>query len=372
MSVSDGLEKVKLGYGEFAIVNIAQDAGGNIVTVAAADMPIAGDYFYSVGNGNGASAFTEVLEVLSSTTFRIDLTSGAGVLEDGTFSLCKEFDTYHSDNENMMIVGKPKTTISKSIIENIIGKRTILDIDLQPLTEAERLFMYQFVKSDQQRAEVFGIIYSDVVLMEQDALLELIEGLFFATGLKFSLVDRSVTARSVGSYTAGTTNSSGYKSSSADGTRVKLTMNWGAGDISRNFTVNLADCYSVSVDRLEFEFLDEQYGRVNNGFRTMFNIDFGTFGYNDTAETLQADLDWIKTFVLAPSKTIEVYNIYKAEVVNAFDTLTVGYIGGFVMAKTLALQFIGRSLQQNQIPESNTFTLDSDTLGILDSNTPLG
>jgi hypothetical protein len=149
-------------------------------------------------------------------------------------------------------------------------------------------------------------------------------------------------------------------------------MNWGAGNISRNFTVNLADCYSVSVDRKEFDFLDEEMGRVNNGMRTMFNIDFGTFGYNDTAETLEDDLDWVKTFVLAPSKTIEVYNIYKAEVVNAFDTLTVGYVGGFVMAKTLSLQFIGRSLQENQIPESNTFTLDSDTLGILDSNTPLG
>jgi len=112
-------------------------------------------------------------------------------------------------------------------------------------------------------------------------------------------------------------------------------MNWGDGDISRNFTVNLADPYSVQLERKDFEFLDDSLGRVNFGLRQMFRIDFGTFGFSDTPTTINADLAWIKTFCLAPSKSIEVYNVYQAQIVNDFDEINVGYIDGFVFALIL-------------------------------------
>jgi len=151
-----------------------------------------------------------------------------------------------------------------------------------------------------------------------------------------------------------------------------MTMNWGSGDIIRNFTVNLANIYSVKIEKKDFTHLDESLGRTTFGFRPMCQIDFGTFGYSPTPESIEEDLAWIKNFVLAPSKRIEVYEVFQAEVANDFNEIRVGYSEGFIFAKTLSLSFVGKSLQQNQSRAQGVFTLDDDTLGILDGDDPLG
>jgi len=370
MSVADGLNKVKLFYGEIAVSSIQQLGGAADVEVVVSSeyLPAAGDYVYITGNTNAPDGYYLVTGLVDDATFTIDYQGGTGTVTGGELSLGKELDVFHSDNENILIEGKEKIRLDKVILENIIGYKTILEMDFEPFTEAERLFMYQFIKDDMQRAEVFSTFYSDVVIQDEEAMLELIDGFILATGLRIELVERNVTARSVGAYTAGTTNSSGYYASSDDGMRIKLTMNWGGGDISRNFTVNLAHPYSARVERKSFLHLDESAGRSNFGFRVLMQIDFGTFGFSASPTTINEDLAWIKTFVLAPAKSIDVYGIYKADVVNDFKEVRVGYLGGLVMSKMLSLNFIGKSLQQKQVNASGTFTLDDNTLGLLDSN----
>jgi len=368
MSVADGLNKVKLFYGEIAILSIQQLGGAADVEVVVDpdDMPEDGDYVYITDNTNAPDGYYLVTGLVDDSTFTIDYQGGTGTVTGGELSLGKEFTVYHSDNENIKIVRKPKKRLDKVILENIIGYQTVLNIDFEPWTESERLFMYQFAKNDMQRAEIFSTLYTDVLLENPELITEMIEGIYFATNVSIQLVERSVTLASVGAYTPGTTSSNGYYSSSPDGTRIKLTMNWGAGDISRNFTVNLADPYSAQLERKDFQFLDDSLGRSNFGFRQMFRIDFGTFGFSDTPTTINADLAWIKTFILAPSKSIDVSNVYQAQVVNDFEELNVGYLAGFVFAKTLELNFISRSLQENPTPSTGIFTLDDNTYGLLD------
>lgn len=371
MSVPDGLNKVKLGYGLFDITSIQQDAGGNIVIVAADDQPALGDYFYAINNLNGVSSFSLVTLLIGATSFRIADTSGSGTIGGGQFSKSKEIDVSHSDNTNIQLIGKKKTRLDQVILENLIGYKTILEITTEELDDDEKIFMYQFAKSDTQRAEVFSVVYSDVLLQDKGLTADLIQNYIRAVGVSMILVERDLTLGVTG-YSPGETSSSGYYSLSPLGTRLKLTMNWGAGEIIRNFTVNLANIYSIMVERKDWDFLDEGSGRSTFGFRPMCQIDFGTFGYNDTPTTLEADISWVKNFCLAPSKRIEVIGGFIADVVNDFDEIRVGYVDGFIFSKTLSLAFIGRSIQDNQIDSTGIFTLDDDAFGLLDGDSQLG
>lgn len=373
MSLPDGLNKVKLGYGAFPLASIQQDAGGNIVRLDSTTyMPIQGDYFYSTDNTNGTSSFVRVTSIETTKTFRINITSGSGTVHGGYFSKVKEINVYHSDNENIIIAGKKKTRIDKTILENIIGYKPVLNIVTEPLSLAEKKFMYQFAQSDVQRAEVFSNLYSDVILQDSELTMDLIENYILAVGVTIELHGRNYTTSNSTDYDLGSTDSSGYKVTAPLGTRLKLTMNWGGGDISRNFCCNLANIYSIAIERQEWEHLDESAGRTTMGFRPMVQIDFGTFGYSATAQDICDDIAWLKNFVLAPSKYIDVYEVFQANITNDFDEIRVDYVDGFVFAKTLSLSFVGKSLQQNQVDGTGVFTLDDDTLGILDSDSQLG
>lgn len=380
MSLPDGLNIIRLLYGKFVIEDVVQDAGGNIITVwqlpSGSAFPLAvGDYIYCDDNTNleSAGAPVEVIAVGTydpyslSITVTVDMSDGAGTVSGGTLYIGKQLNVLHVDNENIEILAGEKERNDKVILENIKGYRTLVDVQTEALTDAERLFLYQFAKSDYQMCEVFGSVYTDVLLQESELVADLIENYIQATSISFTLAERNLTAPA-SAYSAGTTSSAGYFASSPLGTRVKLTMNWGAGAISRNFTVNLANIYDIKLERKDWEHVDDSLGRVNFGFRVMASLDFGTFGYQTTVDELQADLAWLKNFILAPSKHIEVYEVFQSDVVNDFDTFEVGYLGGFIFAKTLSLSFKGKSLQQLQSNATGVFTLDDNDLGILDEN----
>lgn len=367
MSLPDGLNKVKLGYGKFAVTSIQQSGSGNLVTVSADYMPSVNDYVIFEGNSNGPGVFVKVTSTPSGTTFRINSTIGAGTVSGGNLWLGKELSVLHSDDENIQIVGREVVRLDKIILENLKGYRTVLSVRTEALSNTERLFMYQFAKADYQSAEIFGTLYADVLLVDADVVMDLIDNYILATPLSFTMVERNLTVPSA-AYAVGSTDSQGYSALSSLGTRVKLTMNWGSGDISRNFTVNMANIYNVKLERKDFTHIDESLGRVNFGFRPMCQLDFGTFGFQTDMTSLQDDLAWVKNFCLAPSKHIEVYEVFQADVVNNFSDVTVGYIGGYVFARTLSLSFKGKSIQSVQSNASGVFTLDDNTLGLLDSN----
>lgn len=367
MSAPNGLNTVKLGYGKFSVTSVQQSGSGNLVTVSASNMPAVNDYVLITGNTNAPSSFVKVTATPSGTTFRINYTSGSGTVSGGYLWLGKSLNVLHSDDENIQIVSVQKTRLDKVILENIKGYRTVLNIRTEAVTDTERLFLYQFAKSDAQAAEVFGILYSDVLLMDSEVVTDLIEGYILATPVSMTLVDRQVTSAASG-YSPGSTSSAGYLASAPLGCRVKLTMNWGAGDVSRLFTVNIANIYPVRLERKDWTHIDEAMGRVNFGMRPMVNLDFGNFGYGGTTSDIEADLAWIKNFCLAPSKRIEVFQVFVADVVNNFDSVNVGYLDGFIFAKSLQLSFIGRSLVDLQTNATGTFTLDDNTYGTLDNN----
>lgn len=359
-----------LGYGKISVVSVTQTGTELEVVVPAESLPADGSLVYISGNANIDDGFYTVSGIVDDSTFTIDNTDGSGTVAGGYMWFALQVSTYSGDDEDIQIIGKRKVRIDKVIRENILGYKTVISIQTEPLTDAQKTFLYSFVISDYQMCSIFNVDYTDVILQDRQIALDLIDGYFQAVGVPLTMIDRNVRFANPSAYTVDS-DSVGYYSGSPNGCRVKLTMNWTGTEVSRNFTVNLAQPYKVSIEAEEWDNVDDSQGKETHGFRPSCFIEFGTFGFN-TEAGLQDDILWLKNFCLAPSKRITVYGIYEMQVSNDFDSLNFSYIGGYLFNRTISLNFIGTSIQQSQVSNSNIFTLDDDTLGLLDSDARLG
>ena len=365
MSIIDPLNKVQLYYGYNLITSITQNALGNTVNIHSHGL-IVGDYVYITGNtnGNGRQLVTEIVSV---DEVRIDYTSGAGTVTGGILAKGKELDTFFADDESFEIISKKKQTLAQwTTLENILGYRTIIDVRTAELTTVERQFLYQFAISDYQYCYINSTFYT-VYLMSPSIVARLISGYFSAVSVDLEMVSKTLTIFTTPTF-SGNTDSVGYKANNPNGTNITLGMNYGSGTINRNFTVAIAQPYDVEIQRRDWTYLDDNLGRVTLGFKGSVFIDFGTFGYGQTEAQLDDDRQFLKEFILAPSKTITVKNNYIINVVNDFSDVRYSYLSNFIYAKTIQLSFKGKSIQTLQATDGSTFVLDDNTLGLLDSN----
>lgn len=283
------------------------------------------------------------------------------------------FTALIADDESYEIIRLLKERIDKTLLETIVGYRNIYNIRIQSVTASQRLFLYQFIQSDSQKVTINGVEH-DVNLRDGQLMLDLLGGYIGNVVLTMELEDKVLTVPSEPARSQGvTTASAGYgNTSSGSGTIVTLFYNYGkdSRDVTgRTFRVNRVDSYKADIIDKRWNYVDFNNGYKRLGYRLNFFIDFGGFGLGQTQAQLQDDRDWLKEFVLAPYKYIEVYGQYIGGVVNDFDDVRYSYIGGSIYGKTTALNFKQKSLMTNNpvSPESQ-FILDSPTQGILDQN----
>jgi hypothetical protein len=283
------------------------------------------------------------------------------------------FTALFADDESYEIVRLVKERIDKAILETIVGYRNIYNIRIQSVTAAQRLFLYQFIQSDDQKVTINGSAH-DVNLRDGQLMLDLLNGYIGNVTLTMEFEDRVLTTPPDPTREQGvTTSSAGYaNTSTGTGTVVTLYYNYGKDgkDVTgRTFRVNRVDSYKADIVDKRFSYVDWNNGYVRLGYRLNFFVDFGNFGLGQTQDQLQEDRVWLKEFVLAPMKRIEVFGQYVGDVVNDFDEVRYSYIGNSIYGKTTALNFKQKSKSTNApvTPESQ-FILDDADYGVLDTN----
>jgi hypothetical protein len=287
---------------------------------------------------------------------------------NGVESEALSFSALYANDEDFEIISIPKVLINWTIKENIIGYRNIYKIRIQNITYAQRTFLYKFIQ-----AAIQSITMNDeshfVKCRDKELNLDLLDNYIGNLVLEMELEDASITNVPTPTFPQGmTSNSYGYSSPSELGTTVLLSYNYGSGDTKRFFRVNKITTYKAEILDKRWKYVDYNNGYKRLGFRLMFDIDFGGFGLGQTQIGLQDDRNWLKEFVLAPTKRIEGYGQYIAEVVNDFNTVSYDLIGGIIYGKTTRLQFKAKELATTIPLETSFFQLDSGTLGILDQN----
>jgi hypothetical protein len=285
----------------------------------------------------------------------------------------RAFTALLTEDENFEIVSTPKKRLDWTLIENIWGYRKIYAIRVQQITEADRDFLFGFIQSVTQYITINGVSTIEVYLRDKELLLDLLNGYSGNLVLNMEFEDRALTVIAEPARTSGVTTSSvGYKSAT-EGVTVTLGYNYGKDgkDITKRvFRVKSVSSNKADIEDIRWEYIDKNNGYKRLGFRLNFEIDFGTFGISQSQTELFDDRTWIKEFILAPSKRIEVFGQYIADVVNDFDVVEWSYNGGNIFSRTIKLNFKQRFLGTGQpLKPEEQFILDSPTSGILNSNT---
>lgn len=295
--------------------------------------------------------------------------SNSVILSYGSTPTTQTLTALFADDESFEIVSLPKKRLDWTLLENIIGYRNIYTIRVQQITSAQRNFLYNFIQSSLQQVTINGTQHT-VKLRDSELMLSLLDGYIGNVGLTMEFEDDVITVPSSSYSATPFTYSAGYSSTaSGSGTIVTLTMNYGSGDIKRVFRVDTVYAYRADILDKRWEYIDRNRGVKRLGYRLNFDIDFGGFGLGQTQAQLQDDRTWLKEFVLAPTKRIEVFDQYVGDVVNDFDEVRYGYLGGLIYHKTVRLNFKQQRLQTNlPVSPSGVFILDSTTQGTLDNN----
>jgi len=255
-------------------------------------------------------------------------------------STSETFNALFADDEDYEIIRLLKDRIDRTILETIIGYRNIYRIRIQGITSAQRLFLYQFVQSSSQSVTINGSSHN-VNLRDTQLHLSYLSGYVGNVELTMEFEDATLTRVTTPSRYQGTTTSSvGYTSTATGvGTVVTLFYDYGSGNTGRTFRVNSVIGIGADIVDKRWEYIDHNNGYKRLGYRLNFEIDFGGFGLGQTQAQLLDDRTWLKEFVLAPSKRVEVYGQYFADVANDFDEVRYGHIGNNIYNKTIQLGF---------------------------------
>jgi hypothetical protein len=285
-------------------------------------------------------------------------------------SISQTFNALFAGDDNFDIISLPKQRIDWMLIENIIGYRNVYNVRFNLVTTAQKNFLYNFIQSGSQQVTINGSIHN-VKLRDSELALELIDGYIGNIGLELEFEDDEITEpHSVYRLWEGYTSSSaGYDgSNNLTGTIAILSYAYSATELShktkRRFRINsVYSCRSDILDK-RWEYLDKNNGVRKLGYRRNVEIDFGCFGLGHTPNTIQDDMDFIKDFILAPSKQIEVLGEYVTDVVNDFSEVRYSYLNNNIYGKTLRLNFKQKQLQTNLPLESaGRFIFGSTPLG---------
>lgn len=259
------------------------------------------------------------------------------------------FTALLAEDDDISLVKITKQRIDWTIIETIVGYRYVYSIRLNKITEAQRQFLYLFIQSEEQYVTINGVVHQ-VNLIDRELNLDLLNGYIgnVVLSMKFEDVSLSAPAANIGRTPGVVTASAGYSNTaSGTGTVITLYYYYGANMYGRVFRVNSVNCYGAEILDRRWKYLDFNNGYKRLGYRLLFDIDFGNFGIGQTQSQLQDDRDWIKEFVTAPRKRIEVFNGYIADVVCDFDEVKYHYIGNSVYGKTTQLRFKQKNLATN-------------------------
>ena len=281
------------------------------------------------------------------------------------------FTALFAEDENFEIVSIPKQRLDWVILENIVGHRNIYNVRIQSITTTQRDFLYNYIQSDDQYVTINGTLRT-VYLRDKELMLDLLDGYIENVVLNMEFEDRTITRPAINvSRTQGiTTSSAGYASTaSGKGTVVTMIYNYGSGDTKRIFRVDMVKSYKADILDHRWNYVDRNNGYKRLGYRLNFTIDFGGWGLGQTQTQLFDDRTWLKEFITAPTKRIEVFDQYIGDVVNDFSEVRFTYIGNNIYNKTLQLNWKAQALATNlPVSPSGQFILDSETLGTLDSN----
>ena len=247
----------------------------------------------------------------------------------------------YDDDIDIISQTSPVTALYQlSTIEKILSWRGVYRVSSYDLSTSDLSFLAAFVLDDKKQVTINGNNHS-VNMRNSEVIDKLLRNDIRRVAADFEFEDAATTPVST-AFTPGTTNSSNFVAN-ANGLAVQLTMNYGAGNIIRNFNVRSANSYPQRLAIKQIEFADKNTQTVTLGKKTTYNIDFGAMSWQSESDR-ETDWQWIRDFCCCLTKSISVYGQNSDSVVNDFSTVKFSYLQDSIYGKTLALKFVAQHI----------------------------
>lgn len=229
-------------------------------------------------------------------------------------------------------------------MEKFIGWKRKIAVKFKPLSSADLSFLNAFCvdSANLMTVTINGNLYN-VQLENKSLSLRLIRNYIGAQTISWTFTETNLNRTLTRTYSLGTTVSYDDIDPSAFGshqvgTSVQLKYNYGDGNVIRQFHVSLINSLDAELQRKNYTYIDYDNNVVNLGKKSIINIDFGTFS-RETEAQKQDDRDWIKEFILAPTKSIIQPTISEIFVANGFTEVNYTLVNGIIYGKSLSISF---------------------------------
>ncbi len=230
--------------------------------------------------------------------------------------------------------------------EKFIGWRRIITVRFRVLSAADLSYLLAFcIDADNLMQIIVNGITYNVQLVYPQLSLSLLDNYIHGRVIEWkfteALLNRTIgRTYAVGSSVSGNDKNllNPFASVARNGTCVQLTYNYGDGDVTRQFYVNLVNSLNTEIQRKNFEYIDYDSNVVNLGQKVLTIINFSPGGAATEAEK-QDDRDWIREFCLAPTKIITPSGGFTSQVVNDFEEVNYTMEGGLIYGKSTQLAF---------------------------------
>lgn len=241
------------------------------------------------------------------------------------------------EDDSFRIVQLNKIGVKKwEALQTIIGWKKVISIGFPPVTDEQRQFLSGFCMDpdDSCKIKIEGIQF-DIRLVDPKLNLSFLDGQADALSVNWVLVEKALRRDLSRTYDLGTTTSA---TALKLGYNVILSYDYGDGAVSRQFFSESCNSFEIEIQRKEWEYADYDEAVANLGRKIVTEIVIGVNGLG-TASQQQDDRDWMREFILAPSKMITPVAGIESAVTNDFDEVSYEMEDGFVGAKALALKF---------------------------------
>ena len=276
------------------------------------------------------------MSVFTSTTITLGYGSGPTT---------RDFSISRAEDDSFVVVCLKKQKLYLlTDRETFIGWKRKISITFKPLSSSDITFLKAFCvdASNLMTITMNGNTYN-VQLENKSFSIALIQNYYLAQKISWIFTETSLNRTLTRTYSVGTTvsyddiNPAAFSSHQL-GTSCQLKYNYGDGNVIRQFHVNLVNDLDYELQRKDFQYIDYDTNVVNLGKKNLINIDFGTFS-RETEAQKQDDRDWIKEFILAPTKSISVPGGSFISVANGFTEVNYSLVSGIIYGKALSLSF---------------------------------
>lgn len=248
------------------------------------------------------------------------------------------------DDDSFVLVRDSKQAVYLwQAVEKIRGWRRKVKVSFVGFSEVERVFMGNFLMclDDSRSITVEGTEYF-VRFRNPRLAVSLWADLMDVNSAVWELIEKSVNRTLERTYDVGTTDSA---TAAVLGHNLVMTYDYGDGEVSRRFRCDSFNSLDLELQRREWSYADGEPGERSLGLKTLTDVDLGCNALG-SPDDKQDDRDWVREFLLAPTKTVSPVGGVESTVVLLSDEVDYDLEDGSGDTKSLKMQF--KSVETSQ------------------------